>query len=194
MPLADDSVLLDLAPLFNNDSISYASNLADGGFNVWDNSFPAEELPESLSVVRVGDIPFRFPPKEDGRLNTVVCCGQRLDVPTDRYDWLYVLGSAERRAEDAVFLHYAGGAVDPEWLRISDFWPGSGPRFGEVAAFRCAHMHYPRHVQPNVHPVIWRQRIPVTRSEPLAWVRLPDNVAIHLFAVTAVKNMEGNLR
>jgi len=181
---------LDLAPLFNNDSISYASNLSDGSFNVWDNSFPAEELPASLSIVNVAGVPFRFPPKEDRQLNSVVCCGQQLAVPPNDYDWLYVLGAAERRTEDIVYLHYTSGAVDPEWLRISDFWPGAGPRFGEIAAFRCKHMHYPRHVQPGVEPVIWRQRIPVTREEPLASVHLPDNVAIHLFALTAVRKME----
>ncbi len=190
----ESALLIDLAPLFNNDSISYASNLGDGGFNVWDNSFPAEELPASLSVVSVGGIPFRFPPKEDGRLNTVVCCGQRLDLPPGSYDWLYVLVAAERRTEDSVFLHYADGAVDSEWLRISDFWPGAGPRFGEIVAFRCAHMHYPRHVQPRVEPVIWRQRIPVTREQPLAWVHLPDNVAIHLFAMTVIRSMERDQR
>jgi hypothetical protein len=31
------------------------------------------------------------------------------------------------------------------------------------------------------------QRIPVTRQEPLAWLRLPDDIAIHVFAATAVQ-------
>ena len=185
-------MLLDLLPLFNNDSISYAHNLGDAGFNVWENSFPAEELPDSLSIVEVAGVPFRFPPKEDGQLNTVVCCEQRLELPPDRYAWIYVLGASERRSEDPVWLHYQSGAIDAEWLRLSDFWPGRSARFGEVEAFRCKHMHYPRHVQPRVEPVIWRQRIPVTRQESLAAIHLPDNVAMHLFAVTAVKETEGS--
>jgi hypothetical protein len=139
-------------------------------------------------MIEVGGIPFRFPSKEDGALNTVVCLGQRLDLPVGRYDWLYVLGAGERRAEDYAYLHYASGAVDPEWLRLSDFWPGAPARFGELEAFRCRHTHYPRHVQAGVEIVIWQQRIPVTRREPLAWVRLPDNVALNLFAVTAARH------
>ena len=180
-------VLLDLAPLFNWDSISFASNLRDGAFNVWENSFPAEELPESDSLVHIAGVPFRFPSKEDGRHNNVRCSGERLDLPPGRYDWIYVLAASERRAEDTVYLHFTTGAIEAEPLRISDFWPGGPARFGEVEAFRTRNIHFPRHVQPRIEPVIWMQRIPVARQEPLAWLRLPHNIAIHLFAATAVK-------
>ncbi len=187
----DPFVLLELAPLFNNDGISYAGNLRDGGFNVWNNTFPAEELPESNSLIDVVGIPFRFPPKEDGQLNNVVCREQRIELPPDRYDWIYILASAERRSEDIVYMHYASGAVDMEWLRVSDFWPEAGARFGEIEAFRCTQMHFPRHVQPRVQPGIWMQRIPVPRQEALAWIHLPDNLAIHLFAATALRSTRG---
>jgi hypothetical protein len=185
-------VLLDLAPLFNWDSISSASNLQDGAFNVWQNSFPAEELPASDSIVHVDGVPFRFPPKEDGRLNNVRCSGERLDLAPGRYDWIYVLAASERRAEDTVYLHFTSGAIEMEWFRISDIWPGGPARFGEVEAFRTKNIHFPRHIQPRVEPVIWMQRIPVTRQEPLAWLRLPDNIAIHLFAATAVQATRGS--
>lgn len=187
----DECILLDLTPLFNNDGISYAQNLRDGGFNVWNNTFPAEELPESLSLIDVAGIPFRFPSKEDGCLNNVVCAGQRLEVPVARYDWIYLLTAGERRSEDLVYMHYAGGAVDPEWLRVSDFWPEAGSRFGEIEAFRCTQMHFPRHVQPRVQPGIWMQRLPVPRQEPLAWLHLPDNLSMHIFAATAIKTTRG---
>lgn len=188
--LKDAYVLIELSTSFNNDSISYATNSADGGFNVWKNSFPAEELPSSHSIVDVAGVPFCFPPKEDGQYNTVVCCGQKLDIPPGLYDWLYILAASERRTEDLVYLHYTNGAVEAEWLRISDFWPAPSryaPYFGEYAAFRCKQMHYPRHVQPGVEPVIWRQRIPVTRQDILEGIHLPDNIAIHIFAMTAIR-------
>lgn len=183
-------LILELEDHFNNDAVSFVSGLSDGGFNVWGNTFPGEELPPSLSVVEVGGVPFRFPPKEDGRLNSLVCRGQSLAVPPGRYDWVYVLAAGERRTEDWVYLHYASGATDPEWLRVSDFWP-SPAHFGEVAAFRCHHMHYPRHVQVNMGPVMWRQRIAVPRHEELVAVSLPDNVAIHIFAATLARPPAG---
>lgn len=188
-PIAGRFVVLNLQSLFNWDSISSAGNLRDGTFNVWKNSFPAEELPASHSLVEVDGIPFRFPPKEDGELNNVRCSGERLDVPPGRYDWIYVLAASERRAEDTVYLHFASGAIEMEWFRISDIWPGAPARFGEVEAFRTRNIHFPRHIQPRIEPVIWMQRIPVTRQEPLVWMHLPDNIAIHLFAATAVKTV-----
>ncbi|MGQ0825928.1 MAG: hypothetical protein ACT4OX_13030 [Actinomycetota bacterium] len=184
--LGANIVMIDLAPHYNNVGTTRRDNVAEGRLNVWKNSFPAEELPRASSVVTVSEVPFRFPPTTGGRLDNVVCARQRVELPIGHYDWIYLLTCSERRAEDTVYLHYSSGAVDGESLRVSDFWPGSPPHFGEVEAFRCANMHFPRHVQARVEPVIWQQRIPVPRREPLAHLRLPDNVAIHIFALTAV--------
>lgn len=184
-----DFVPLELDAELNNRAITDADHLDAGGFNVWRNTFPAEELPPGGGVVTVAGVPFRFPPSTDRGFDNVLCCGQLLTLPPARYDWIYVLGAAERRTEDSVYLHYASGAVDPEWLRLSDFWPGA-PHFGEVRAFDCRHMHYPRHVQGDVPPNIWRQRVAVPREEEAVRLRLPDNIAIHLFAMTLVRAVE----
>lgn len=179
--------MLDLTPLFNNSAFTFTHELSDGGLNVWQNSYPAEALPADRPVVEIEGVPFKLPLKEPSRPDNVMCSGQLLDVPIDLYDWLYVLASAERRTEDWVYLHYAGGAVDPEWLRVSDFWPEAPARFGEKVAFRFPVLHYPRHVQRNLQPVMWRQRVPIARQEPLSRIHLPDNVAIHIFAATLVR-------
>jgi hypothetical protein len=176
--------VVELDPVYNNDAISSRDDPGDGALNVWGNTLPAESLPRGTSLVEVGGVPFRFPPTDDGRSNNVVCSGQLLHLSRVRLDWLHVLAAAERRTEDFVHLHYADGAVDPEWIRISDFWPAPA-RFGEVLAFRCAAMHYPRHVQPGLEGCLWAARVPVVRRSPLASVRLPWNAAIHVFALTA---------
>jgi hypothetical protein len=176
--------MIDLSAHFDNNGVSRAGRTAEGAFNIWANTFPAEELPPSGGTVMVGGIPFRFPDKVDGRPDNLRCAGQLLALPPSRCDWIYLLAAAERRSEDWVWLHYRSGAVEPEWLRVSDFWPETAARFGELAAFRCTRMHYPRHVQHGMGPTIWRQRVPVPREEALAALRLPDNPAIHLFAMT----------
>jgi hypothetical protein len=176
--------VLELSRLCNNRGVSPAADRA-GGFNVWQNTFPAEQLPEGGALVEVAGVRFRFPTGADGQTDNVVCDGQLVAVPPGDYDWLYVLAAGERRSEDPVYLHYEGGAVDPEWLRVSDFWPGPS-RFGEPPAFRTRGMHYPSHVQANLEPTIWLQRVPVTRLARLAAVRLPENRAMHLFAATLV--------
>src|SRR6266536_897449 len=178
--------VVDLAAHFDNDGVSWAERPADGAFNIWGNTLPAEELPAGGSLVEVGGVPFRFPDTRDGALNNLRCARQLIEVPSGRYDWVYVLAAAERRSEDQVLLHYSGGAVEPEWLRVSDFWPETPAHFGELAAFRCTRLHYPRHGQERMGPTVWRQRVPVTREQELTALRLPDNPAIHLFAMTAL--------
>ncbi|MDQ3821744.1 MAG: hypothetical protein M3321_00700 [Actinomycetota bacterium] len=173
---------VDIAGHRNNTAISPATDTQAGAFNVWGNSFPAEYLPAGESLVHVGGVPFRFPPVCDGPDN-VRCAGQFLGVPDGRYDWVHVLAAAERRCEDTVDLIFSDGSVDAEPLRVSDFWAAPA-WFGEIKAFESPVMHYPHHVQQGVSAVMWAQRVPVTRRAGLAGVRLPRNVAVHVFAVT----------
>ncbi|MGH8933690.1 MAG: hypothetical protein ACRDZO_24425 [Egibacteraceae bacterium] len=170
----------------DNRGTSHPERTGEGAFNLWGNSLPADELPPPGARVHVGGVPFVFP-SVSGAGDNLRCARQLIPVPAGDYDWLYVLAAAERRTEDLVLLHFADGSVDPEWLRVSDFWPDTPPRFGERLAFRCTRMHYPRHLQRGFGPTIWRQRVPVSREAPLAAVRLPDNSALHLFALTAAR-------
>lgn len=173
---------VDIAGLRNSTAISPAVETEAGEFNVWGNSFAAEYLPASGSLVHVADIPFRFPIVGGGPDN-VRCAGQFLKVPEGHYDWIHVLAAAERRCEDTVELHFCDGSVDAEPLRISDFWAAPA-WFGEFHAFESPVMHYPHHVQWGVSAVMWAQRVAVTRRTALTGLRLPRNVAVHLFAVT----------
>lgn len=174
---------LDLTAQFNNRGLTALGE--PGGFNIWSNTFPAEELPPIGSTVRVGGVGFAFPGSGDGGDN-VRCRGQRVDVPAGRYEWLYLLGAAERRTEDEVELDFADGRTRRQWLRLSDFWPETPAFFGEVLAFRTEALGYPRHIQRPHAPTIWQQRIPVGGDADLIGVRLPDNPAIHVFSMTGV--------
>jgi hypothetical protein len=186
---ASTATPVDLSGRFDNRGIT-AADERTGAFNIWSNTFPAEQLPAPGGIVEVTGVPFRFPAGGPGRADNLRCSGQLLTVPPGRYDWIYALAAAERRTEDRVDLHYANGAVDAEWLRVSDFWPQTPAWFGEPLAYRCTRMHYPRHVETRMGPAIWRPRIPVTRPQELRALRLPDNPAMHVFALTLVAPAE----
>ncbi|MCD9196197.1 hypothetical protein [Streptomyces albireticuli] len=178
-----EAVPVNLAEHADNTGITRADTLSAGAFNIWGNTFPADELPAGGPVV-VDGVPFLFPEAAPGRPDNIRCAGQLIEVPTGRYDWIQLLTAAERRTEDQVLLHYADGSVDPEWLRVPDFWPETGSRVGGSPAFTCTRMHYPRHVERKMGPVIWRHRVPVPRESDLGALRLPDNPAVHVFAMT----------
>ena len=171
---------LSLGPYLNNVGVTSKACLERGAFNVWGNSFSADHLPHGRTVV--DGILFELATTGRGEPDNVRCQGEFVDVRPGRYDWMYVLAAAERRAEDEVALHFTNGSVDFEGLRVSDFWAAEAA-FGEVVAFESP-MHYPHHAQPNVSAMLWMQRIPITRRLPLCGIHLPHNAAIHLFAIT----------
>lgn len=174
--------LVDLDRWRDNIGGTDRASLANGGLNVWRNSLPAEQLPGGR-IVTVDGVPFRFPVSGGGRCDNVRCTGQLIPLPPGRYDWLYLLGVSERRTEDEVAVHFAAGEVDFEPLRLSDFWAAPA-RFGESPAVVSTTMHYPHHVQPGVPGTIWCQRVAIVRRAELTAVRLPHNVAVHVFALT----------
>jgi hypothetical protein len=181
-----DSRPVELEAYLNNVGICESRWPTTGAFNIWSNTFPAEELPPRGSMVDVGAVPFRFPAAGPGGEDNLRCRGQSVALPAGRPDWIYLLAAAERRTEDAVALRYSDSTERRQWLRVSDFWPQTPARFGELEAFRCPRMLYPRHSQANMAPVIWRCRVPVTVPGTIEAIRLPDNPAIHIFALTLV--------
>jgi hypothetical protein len=183
-----DSRPVELETYLNNVGICASRWPTAGAFNIWSNTFPAEDLPPRGSIVDVGDVAFCFPAAGPGGEDNLRCRGQSVTLPAGDYDWIYLLAAAERRTEDVVVLRYCDSTRRRQWLRVSDFWPETPARFGELEAFRCASMLYPRHSQANMAPVIWRCRVPVSVPGPIEAIQLPDNPAIHVFALTLVRD------
>lgn len=178
------AALVDISAHRNNLSCTTTATLGEGRLNVWRNSLPQEELP-STDLIEVVGVPFSLPHFDGVTPDNVQCAGQHLACPSGFYDWIYVLATSERRTEDQLALHFVDGTTDSEWVRVSDFWHGA-PAFGDRRAFGTTQMHYPFHVQPNLRGEVYLQRVPVTRMTPLVGITLPDNVALHVFALTLV--------
>jgi hypothetical protein len=175
---------VDLSAHFDTTGFSPPDHPDLAAFNIWSNSFPYEQLertPEGR--VRVGAIDFEVAADGRGSCDHIRCAGQYLELPPGRRDWIHFLAAAERRTEDAVLLHFEDGMVDPEWLRVSDFWPQTPAWFGERDGLTFDTLHYPRHVQDTMGPSLWRTRVAVPRERTLIGLRLPDNPAIHVFAI-----------
>lgn len=175
---------LDLGAYVNCVGIEPVRRPGAGAFNIWRNTYPAEELPAGGSMVTVSAVPFRFQAADGRQADNIRCRGQLVTLPGTRVDWIYLLGAAERRTEDALTVCYADGTRRRQWLRISDFWPETEQWFGELLAYRTTVMLYPRHAQERMAPSIWRQRVPVTVPDGAVAVRLCDNPAMHIFALT----------
>jgi hypothetical protein len=174
---------VDVSAWADNRAVSSAGDLGAGALNIWGNSLPAEHLPAPGELIGRDAVPFLL--MAAGAIgDNLRCAGQYVTIPCGRYDWVHLLAAAERRTEDSIAMHFASGAVDFEPLRVSDFWTGAPAWFGERPALTTPVLHYRRHVQQQMPAQLWSQRVAVTRRDDLVGLRLPHNVAIHVFALT----------
>ncbi|WP_017582719.1 hypothetical protein [Nocardiopsis valliformis] len=172
---------VDLSTHRNNIALTTPETLRNGMLNVWGNSLPAETL--RTDCLRVGRVRFAGVRANGTEPDNVRCAGQYVDLPEIEADWIHLLATSERRCEEEVGVHYASGAATTEWVRVSDFLPARA-RFGELAAARSSALHYPHHRQEDLSGQVWAVRVPVTRWEAVRGLRLPDNPALHVFAIS----------
>ncbi|MEO6700612.1 MAG: hypothetical protein ABI140_12050 [Jatrophihabitantaceae bacterium] len=174
--------LVDLAAQLNNVAITPAEQRKSGACNVWGNSFSAAQMPDQPTITVAG-IEFRTWHLRDAEPDNIRCAGQLIELPAGHYDWIHLIATGERRVEDELCLHFADHSADFEAVRVSDFWAAPA-MFGETPALRSEAMHYPFHVQFGLAATAWHQRVPVTRRAALTGLRLPDNPALHVFALS----------
>ncbi len=183
-------VLLDLSAYANNDGVSLPDDPQAGGFDVPEGgagaSYPGEDLPPACAVL-VSDGPegpaaWLFPDKTAARDN-VSCRGQTVFVPPGRYRRVFVWGSADNGdfERDAEFL-YRDGPAERRALRMSD-WCGPS-RFGETVALRCSRRRGWGGETEKKACFIRRQTLSADPRRVLAALRLPDEMHMHVFAIT----------
>ena len=137
--------LVDLRNYFNNDAFSYDSLKCDGDFDGKGATYPAEELPQSNSLIFVDQVPFYFPCKEDGFANNMVFSGQSIGFEPMKLTALFVLGAVEGQNgevyQEEITVSLEDGTYHPVYLGLSNWL--LAPQYGERLAFRCSHLHYP---------------------------------------------------
>jgi hypothetical protein len=192
MDRLDPYLILDLTPYFNNDGISSDADRGDGDFNGTGATYPEEDLPASGSLIACGGVVFQFPDKGHGLDNNISLDGQRIPVPQNVYDGLYLLGASDNSdLEDVIRLIFADGSQEPAYMGLSGWGKGHHLRYGERVAVQCSGYHFPsKHVYTDrvgVHYGIWMQRVPIPGSRPLAAVVFPENPGMRVFAMTLCK-------
>ena len=81
------TAMVDLARHYDCLGIEPGRRPAGGGFNIWGNTFPAEQLPGPGELISVGGFPFVFPPTGAGEPDNVRCRGHRIALTAAHPDW-----------------------------------------------------------------------------------------------------------
>jgi len=84
----------DLAAASNDDTKT------TGGFNAKGDALPAEMLPASLDF---NDVKFDLAPAATGKANAVVAKGQKIDLPSGKFNRVYILAASADGDQKAVF-------------------------------------------------------------------------------------------
>lgn len=136
---------LNLSEHFNNDGISFDDLKCDGSFDGPGSTYPAEELPESRSVVVIDNIPFFFPSKERGDKNNILLKNQVITFEENHYEELFILGAADGQRgeifEEEFILSFSDKTSDSVYVGLSNWL--LQPAFEEKIAFVCTHLHWP---------------------------------------------------
>ena len=98
---------------WNLDGVSDDTDRTDGDFDGEGRTIAGELLP---AVLTVASVPYRTGPRAAGQPNVVVCRGQRIALPSGKWERLTLLAAAVGGDREAVFL--VDGA--PRTLRIQD--------------------------------------------------------------------------
>ncbi|MCP3660221.1 MAG: DegT/DnrJ/EryC1/StrS family aminotransferase [Bacteroidetes bacterium] len=136
---------INLSEYFNNDGISYDNLKCDGSFDGHGATYPAEEFPESNSVIKIDKIPFFSPHKEAGFKNNLVLQEQIFVLPKSYYKALYVIGATEGEKgnswNEKLYIKFYDNSTKVVHLGLSNWL--LYPIYNEKLAFLFSHLHSP---------------------------------------------------
>ena len=111
-----------LALAFDLNGTSSDANRAGADFDGRGHAFPAEQIPDSLSL---GAVSFRFGPTTAGARNVMAAKGQRVALPKGAFNRVYILASAvgaDQRA--ALTIERQGAAASRVPFNVQE-WSGA---------------------------------------------------------------------
>lgn len=192
----------------NKDGMRHDANKADESMDEAGHSIPAEMLPET--IMSEGIIFFPRGPSGAGKLNVLSCQGQTIQLPSGKFNRLYLLAGA---TEDTNGMFRIGGKEqelsvqcwtgfagqfdnrlwDREFGKINYDCEGNvvGLQTGYIKrdniAWFCTHRHKPDGAD-DAYQFSYLFKYTCDLSGNVTSVVLPHNPAIKIFAMTAAWN------
>ncbi len=163
------------------------------------HSIPTELFPGSLSS---GGIEFRLGPAAGGSLNTLVCRGQKIEVPRGDFNRIHLLAASVGGIQDHVFrlgpgeagvrFHPYSGWLET-WLessgwplRLPTLVPGSVRPQAPSVAWYATHRHDARGSdEPYVFCYLYHHVLDV--RQPTQAIELPEAEDVRIFAISLAK-------
>ena len=185
---------------FDADVVSLDGEESGGDFDGRGHSLPGELLP--ATIVAEG-IPFAIGPTEPGKNNTLICRGQRINLPEGKFNRAYLLAAAADGDTRGTFV-VGHTAVELTIQGLSGFVGQSQSLIIGGRRVGPAHMAEPFIKRDPVAWVGTHRHTADGRNEPYVFcylykygfdlpagaeaLTLPDNTGIHVFGLTLADN------
>ena len=176
-----------LAAAFNDVGVSSQSDPAAGNFDGYDDSFSAQALAaagvQPGATIHAGGATFAWPAAPAGDPDNVQGSGATIDL-SGTGSKLAFLGAEYGSVRGTVTVTYTDGTTTTARLGFPNWCCSSKHSFGAVPAIVMD--HYDFFTGPEnfgTHYDIYYNSVPIEPGKPVASVRLPTELAIHVFAV-----------
>ena len=163
---ADNFTVVDLGDYFDNDGITFVTNLADGEFD-FQQSYPAEEMP-APGRVELGGVPFEFPRYDDGQQNCVRLSNKTIDLADSPAATIYFLGACFRNKPAEATIYYTDGSSERQLLPLGD------PGRGSVKVFETKTRHVANRIRDEGGWPLCIAAVYPQQSKPIDAIRFDD--------------------
>jgi beta-glucosidase len=164
------------------------SATALGNFDGWGHSFSAQALAAvgvtPGSTVTAGTSTFTWPDVPAGKPNEVNATGQVIAMNGSGTQ-LSLLGAGAGGGvqKGQLTVTYADGTTSAATVSFSDWWANQAAEGGALAA-TTAYLNQSDGTRVNQPVSLYAATVPLTAGKQVAWITLPTNQNMHLFAAT----------
>jgi hypothetical protein len=185
----NNSFLLDIEELFNNDGIVSFSERKSGNFDNYDGiigaKYPVEELIKHLTnnmfFYEKENVYFKF--KIDGNDNLILT-SQVINLKDieKTFDYMYIVGASDHgNYTGKILILYQDGSSQEVDIAFSDWC--QPPIYGETVLLEFGYRYDSLGITENINPQMYMLKIPL-KSVPVQSIFLPQIPTMHIFAIS----------
>ena len=189
-------VMIDLTQFFNNQGVvSIHSNIPanfDNPSGSVGTAYPLESLKKQIKndlfVAKVGkmQIPFYMGKLLSNAKDNMTLQGQRIGIEKANYKELFLLGSSDHGSYVKMAkLYYSDGSYEEIAIGFADWFLEPLPN--EWTAFTAPYGLNSQMQRINGNPKLYVQQIKLDNSKKLIGIEFPDQITMHIFAISLLR-------
>ncbi len=180
---------IDLLPYCNNVGIGSKKKDFEADLNGLKEYFIAEYFPSGIVCVE-DTMSFHIPKKDNGICDNISCRSQKIDIKTDYYNHMYILGCSEWGTySDTIMLLYEDDSIAKFKIVMADWLPNYLEKENSSVAYQSKKIirNLDNFGENEEECYIYAKKISMPIRKPIKAIILPECATIHIFAISMRK-------